>query len=191
MVAVLVDTNPDEAEITFRYMTDQSLQGYLELLKSKGWCVELWDGETPALDPAFTLRYPRIPADYVKFLQRVKLCVNADETVWFLCLNDYNNTGDSGWAWNAMEQIDLEGEESAKDEIVEFWNRHMPFMFSVGGEYAYLAFRVSEERFGSVAEGWEVLLEPSDCAMSFEEFVGLHSAALKGDFGGTTLFDYV
>ncbi|HKG98481.1 MAG TPA: hypothetical protein VKA97_11725, partial [Pyrinomonadaceae bacterium] len=91
-------------------MTDQSLQEYLELLKRKGWRVELWDGATPpALDPSFTLRYPRIPADYVKFLQRVKLCVNAGDTVWFLCLENYNSTSDSVWAWNAMEQMDLEG----------------------------------------------------------------------------------
>src|SRR5215212_1993951 len=173
-------------------MTDQSLQEYLELLKSKGWCVELWDGATPpALDPSFTLRYPRIPADYVKFLQRVKLCVNAGDTVWFLCLENYNSTSDSVWAWNAMEQMDLEGHEWTSDEVIDFWNRHMPFMYSVGGEYAYLAFRVSEERFGSVVEGWEVLLQPSDRARSFDEFVRLHSAALQGDFGDTTLFDYV
>lgn len=174
-------------------MTDQSLQEYLELLKSKGWRVELWDGATPpALSPSFTLRYPRIPADYVQFLQRVKLCENADETVWFLCLDDYNNTSDSSWAWNAMEQTYLEEEtdEMRRGEIVEFWNRHMPFMFSIGGEYAYLAFRVSDVPFGSVVEGWEVLTEASERARSFEEFVRLHSAALKGD-ADTTLFDYV
>ena len=171
-------------------MNEQSLQEYLELLKSKGWRVELWAGETPpALDPSFTLRYPRIPADYVKFLEHVKLCENADETVWFLCLNDYNGTSDSGWSWDAMEQTYLEGEDDEKrrGEIVEFWNRHMPFMFSVGGEYAYLAFRVSE---GSVVEGYEDLTEASERAKSFEEFIRLHSAALKGD-GDTMLFDYV
>jgi len=173
-------------------MTDQSLQEYIELLKSKGWTVELWDGVTPpALDPAFTLRYTRIPADYLKFLERVKVCVNSDETVWFLCLDEYNNTSASGWAWDAMEKMDLEGGEWEKEEVVEFWNRHMPFMLSVGGEYAYLAFRVSDERFGSVVEGCEELLRPGDCAKSFEEFVRLHSLALEGDFGDTMLFDYV
>lgn len=175
-------------------MTDQSLQEYLELLKRKGWRVELWAGATPpALDSAFTLRYPRIPADYVKFLERVKSCVNTDETVWFLCLDDYNNKSDSDWAWNEMEKIDLEGEEDeeAKTEIVEFWNRHLPFMLSVGGEYAYMAFRVVEEPFGSVVEGWEVLTEASERATSFEEFVRLHSAALEGKSGDTSLLDYV
>lgn len=170
-------------------MTDELLQQYLELLKSKGWRVELWDGATrPALDSAFTLRYPKIPADYVKFLERVKVCINSDQTVWFLCLDDYNNTTDSGWAWNTMEQMELEGEEWTNEEVVEFWDRHVPFMFSVGGEYAYMAFKVSDF---SVVEGWDQLLRPTDCASSFDEFVRLHSLALNGDFGDTTLFDFV
>ena len=171
-------------------MTDESLQAYLDLLKSKGWRFELWDGETPpALDSSFTLRYPRIPADYVKFLGHVKLCENADETVWFLCLNDYNGTSDSGWAWDAMEQTYLEGEddETTRGEVVDFWNRHMPFMLSVGGEYAYLAFRVSD---GAVVEGYEELTEASERAKSFEEFIRLHSEALRGE-SHTTLSEYV
>ncbi len=175
-------------------MTDQSLQEYLELLKSKGWSVELWAGVTPpALDPAFTLRYPRIPADYVKFLQTVKSCVNADETVWFLCLDDYNKTNsDSGWEWNAMELIDLDGaDDDGRAEVIEFWNRHLPFMLSVGGEYAYLAFRVAEEPFGSVVEGWEVLTEATERARSFDEFVRLHTAALQGASKDNRLLDYV
>jgi hypothetical protein len=175
-------------------MTDESLQEYLDLLRSKGWRVELWDGGTPpSLDPSFAKRYARIPEDYLVFLQRVKLCSNADDTVWFLCLDEYNNTSDSGWAWNFMEQTDLDGadDDETKDEIVEFWNRHMPFMFSVRGEYAYMAFRVSNKRFGSVVEASEELLDPGDCATSFDDFVRLHSLALNGDFGKTMLFDYV
>lgn len=126
----------------------------------------------------------------MKFLQRVKVCENSEETVWFLCLDDYNGTSDSGWNWDAMEQTYLEGEddEARRGEVVEFWNRHLPFMFSVGGEYAYLAFRVSD---GAVVEGYEELTEASERAKSFEEFVRLHSAALQGNPGDTTLFDYV
>jgi hypothetical protein len=67
----------------------------------------------------------------------------------------------------------------------------MPFMYSVGGEYGYLAFRLGAEPFGSVVEGYEDLGDASDSCASFEEFVRLHSAAVQGDFGDTTLFDYV
>ena len=173
-------------------MTEQSLQEYLEALKSKGWRVELWQGATaPALDSSITERYPNIPADYLDFLQRVKSCVNEEETVWFLCLDDYNSTSDSGWAWNEMEKTDIEeADEKTRARVVEFWDRHLPFMFSVGGEYAYLAFRVGEERFGSVVEAWEDLTEVTERARSFEEFVRLHVAALNGD-RDHMLFDYI
>lgn len=174
-------------------MTDQSLSEYLDLLQSKGWRVELWEDAPPALDASFVDRYSRIPADYLKFLQQVKSCVNADETVWFLCINDYNNQSDSAWAWNEMEKTALDGtvDETERRGIVEFWNRHLPFMYSVGGEYGYLAFRVGAEPFGSVVEGYEDLSHASDSCASFEEFVRLHSAAVQGEFGDTTLFDYV
>ena len=173
-------------------MTERSQQEYLEALRSKGWSVELWEGAMPpALDSSFTQRYPNIPADYLDFLRRVKSCVNAEETAWFLCLDDYNGTSDSGWAWNEMEKTYLEGaDEASKAEIIEFWDRHMPFMFSVGGEYGYLAFRVGEERFGSVVEAWEVLTEVTERARSFEEFVRLHIAVLNGE-REDMLFDYV
>jgi len=67
----------------------------------------------------------------------------------------------------------------------------MAFMLSVGGEYAYLAFRVREEPYGSVVEGWEVLTEASERAKSFEEFMRLHSAAVRGDVGDNMFFEYV
>jgi hypothetical protein len=174
-------------------MTDQSLQEYLDLLGSKGWRVELWENAPPALGASFVGRYPRIPEDYVKFLQRVKSCVNADETVWFLCIDDYNNESDSAWAWNEMEKTALDGtvDEKERRAIIEFWNRHLPFMYSIGGEYGYLAFRVGVEPFGSVVEGYEDLSDASDSFASFDEFIGLHSAAVQGEFGDTTLFDYV
>jgi hypothetical protein len=159
-------------------MTDQSLQEYLDLLRSKGWRVELWEDAPPVIDASFADRYPRMPADYLKFLQRVKSCVNADETAW---------------SWNEMENTALDGtvDEKERRGIVEFWDRHMPFMYSIGGEYGYLAFRVGTEPFGSVVEGYEDLSDASDSCASFEEFVRLHSGALNGDFGDTTLFDYV
>ncbi|HEU4712302.1 MAG TPA: SMI1/KNR4 family protein [Pyrinomonadaceae bacterium] len=168
-------------------MTDQGLTEYLELLRSHGWRVELWTGaEAPVLDSSFTRRYPGIPDGYLKFLQRVSRCENGEETVWFLCLNDYNNQSDSEWAWNAMEQIDLEGAEddARKSEVVEFWNRHLPFMLNVSGEYAYMAFRVTNDRFGSVVEGYDIeLTEPTDVAASFDDFVRLHSSAVRGEPG--------
>jgi hypothetical protein len=176
-------------------MTDQELDNYVDLLKKKGWKVELIGSGGVGLNGSFSRRYPQIPEGYVKFLQRVATCVNADETVWFLCADDYNGTSKWAWAWNEFEKIDLEGaqgDEQTTAQIVEFWNHHLPFMYSVSGDYAYLALRVTGESYGSVVDGYDIeLTTVSDVAPTFEEFVRLHSAALKGDFGDTVLRDYV
>lgn len=176
-------------------MTDQELDNYVELLKKEGWKVELRDSGGVWLNESFSRRHPRIPEGYVKFLQRVASCVNAAETVWFLCVDDYNGTSKSAWAWNDFEKIDLEGvqgDEEATAQIVEFWNHHLPFMYSVGGDYAYLALRVTGDSYGSVVDGYDIeLTTVSDVALTFQEFVRLHSAALKGDFGDNVLRDYV
>jgi hypothetical protein len=176
-------------------MTDQELDNYIDLLKKQGWQVELNDSGAVSLDESFSRSYPQIPPSYIKFLQRVASCVNADETVWFLFADDYNGTSRLAWAWNGMEKIELEGaqgDEQTTAQIVEFWNHQLPFMYSVGGEYAHLALRVTGDSFGSVVEGYEIeLTTVSDVAQTFEEFVCLPSAALQGDFGDTVLGDYV
>jgi hypothetical protein len=80
-------------------MTDQELDNYVDLLKKEGWKVELIDSGGISLNESFSRRYPQIPEGYVKFLQRVASCVNAAETVCFLCADDYN-TSKWAWAWN-------------------------------------------------------------------------------------------
>jgi len=50
-----------------------------------------------------------------------------------------------------VEKIELEGaqgDEQTTAQIVEFWNHHLPFMYSVGGEYAHLALRERFAHFG-------------------------------------------
>ena len=93
-----------------------------------------------------------------------------------------------------MEKIDLEGaqgDEQATAQIVEFWNHHLPLMYSVRGDYAYLALRVTGDSYGSGVEGYDIeLTTASDVAPTFDEFVRLHSAALNGDIGDTILADY-
>ena len=174
-------------------MTHESLNAYLDVLRAAGWRVELTSGGGTTLNESFTLRHPRVPDDYRQFLDHVKFCANADETVWFLCGDDYNGTSEFDWAWNDMEKIGLEGAEGNQEKaakVVEFWNRHLPFMYSVGGDYAYLAFRTTGEAFGSIVDGYDIALtEVTDVARSFAEFITLHSAAVRGE--SDELQDYV
>ena len=175
---------------------DDVLTPYLQLLAGKGWTVEeAQPGEVLALRPEVRARYARIPEQYERFLARVRSCVNADETIWFLCAEDYNvDPADPAFAWNEFEKMELEDLAPGAAEAMtvrQFWDAHLPFMLSVGGEYSYMGFRVVGERFGSVVEGYDIdLREPSDVARDFEEFARLHSKALNGDAGGSILGAY-
>jgi hypothetical protein len=158
-------------------LSDATLDAYLALLRSKGWTITESSGAV-ALNQEFQRRHPRIPEQYMKFLTKVASCVNKDETVWFNCVADYNGTSDAGFAWNEFEKMDLEGagdNQEWRDETISFWDNHLPFLMSVGGEYAHRSFRVGDEKFGSVVDGYEELTAVSDFASSFADFIRLHS----------------
>jgi hypothetical protein len=159
-------------------LSDETLENYLALLRSKGWKIAETSGIVELTDESFRRRYPRVPEQYLKFLSKVASCVNADETVWFLCAAEYNGTSDSEWAWNEFEKQDLEGagdDQEWRNETTSFWDNHLPFLYSVGGEYAHRSFRVSGPKFGSVVDGYEELTAASDFAESFADFIRLHS----------------
>lgn len=172
-------------------LSDEALDEYLALLRSKGWTITEASGPAQ-LNDGFRQRYPRIPGQYEKFLSRVGSCVNKDETVWFLCASDYNGTSEAGFAWNEFEKIDLEGagdDREWRDETIAFWDNHLPFLLSVGGEYAHRSFRVTGEKFGSVVDGYEELTAVSDFATSFADFIRLHRDELNEEPG--TLPDFI
>jgi SMI1 / KNR4 family (SUKH-1) len=176
-------------------MTNEQLDAFLELLMIEGWKIQLREPCDGNLNESFYRRYPRIPEDYTKFLQRVASCVNADDTVWFCCTDDYNGTSPAAFAWDEFERMGLEGarEDAQKaDQIREFWDQHLPFMLSVSGDYACLSLCVSGDAYGSVVDCYEPDFEGfSEVAATFDEFVRFYIAALKGDFGDTVLRDYV
>ena len=158
-------------------LSDATLDAYLALLRSKGWKVVESSGPVD-LNSDFRRRYPRIPEQYEKFLSRVTSCVNKDETVWFLCAAEYNGTSNAEWAWNEFEKLDLEGakdDQEWRNETIAFWDNHLPFLISVGGEYAHRSFRVTGPKFGSVVDGYEELTAVSDYAASFADFIRLHT----------------
>src|SRR5687767_2150709 len=108
-------------------LSDETLENYLALLRSKGWTIAATSGAVELIDEGFRRRYPRVPEQYLKFLSRVASCVNADETVWFLCAAEYNGTSDSEWAWNEFEKQDLEGagdDQEWRTETTSFWDNN-------------------------------------------------------------------
>lgn len=176
-------------------MTNEELDDFLDLLRTQGWRVELRESGAGNLNESVSRRYPHIPEDYAKFLRRVASCVNASDTVWFFCADDYNGTSPAVFSWNEFEKMGLEaaeGNEQASQQIREFWSRHLPFMLSVSGDYACLSLCVSGDAYGSVVNSFAPDFEGlTEVTGTFDEFVRLYSAALKGDFRDTVLRDYV
>jgi hypothetical protein len=152
-------------------------------------------------------RYPNIPPSVTEFLGRLDECMNGDATAWFLTAADYAGTSDSEWAWNAWEQLEVEGcEENGDDEgaakVREFWNAYLPVFLDVGGDYAHFAVRVteppvvkrswwlpgggaqSEPRMGAVVYGAEVdITGVFEVAPSFPEFLNYLAAAVRDPNG--------
>ena|GEM_PF-3146752 len=118
-------------------------------------------------------RYPNINQEYRQFLNVIENCVTPDETVWFLCENGYNINQDIAWPYNEFEEMDLEtvDNEQEKDDIKNYWNRFMPIVFSVGGDYLYFALD-TQDRSGSIVQGFVVDSgEYIVIASSFYEFL--------------------
>lgn len=177
-------------------MTVEELETYLGLLRSKGWGVERGGADGLAPAGAFAARHRTLPEDYAEFLRRVASCVNADETVWFLCAADYNGESASAFAWDEFERMSLEaaeGDERAARDVREFWDRHVPFLLSVKADYAYLAFSVGGgDDHGSIVVGHapdtEAVTKVCD---SFADFVRLHAAHLNGEADDPDLQDFM
>jgi hypothetical protein len=90
-----------------------------------------------------------IPIEYKQFLENIESCINADENVWFLCIEDYLPKSEDDFRWNEFELISL---ESADDDaelinrIKNYWNKHFPIIMSVRGDYEYYAINVENKK---------------------------------------------
>lgn len=174
-------------------MTEDEIDTFLVTLKGKGWMVERTDDAD--LRDTFRERYPRIPQDYLDCLRRVRLCAIAEGNVWFLCADDYNGTNSSAFAWNEFELMELEAVEEDEEDpepVKRFSDAHLPFMLSVRADYAYLAFSLSDDDFGSVVAGYAPdFREVTPLFASFKEFTDCFAAVLRGEASNPDLNYFV
>lgn len=149
-------------------MTDK----FLAYLENRGWTAEADEKQELCLPEPMKSRYTGYPESWVRFITIVKSMVRKDERAWFLCAEDYDIQGDKAWQWNEWELLSLEaaGDDAGwKEEIRQFWDRHLPFFLSLDGGYAYYAFSMED---GSVVYGAEPEFEECETvADSFEDFM--------------------
>ena len=145
---------------------------FINCMKNRGWTVEMNEEQRFCLPEPMKSRYTDYPKSWVEFVSTVQSMIRGDEEAWFLCTEDYDVQGDKAWQWNEWELLSLEAAEDDagwKEEIREFWDRHLPFFLSLEGGYAYYAFSMKD---GSVVHGAEPEFEECETvADSFEDFM--------------------
>lgn len=145
------------------------IQEFLSWAHSRGWNVETAP-EPISLPECISQRYV-IPESWLNFVSRLKTCCNASQTKWFLLPEDFQPHAE-GFQWNEFELQSLScvGNDTVwKEDIVAYWNHHIPVLMSVDGEYSYFAI---DTKTGDVVLGYEPEFEESEIiAESFDSFL--------------------
>ena len=113
-----------------------------------------------------------VPDEYKIFLENIKLCINAEENVWFLCINDYLEDDEDSFKWNEFETISLDAaddENELANGIKNYWNKHFPIIMSVKNNYEYYAINIENKK---IVYGYEPEFEESKIiANNFKELL--------------------
>lgn len=137
------------------------------------------DGKVIARSGRLSSRYHGLPEAYRRFLSRIGSCVHRSEAAWFLTLESFAGTSNEAFAWNEWEKISLDAalDESDRQSVQRFWDRHCPVLLSVASGYAYVALVGSGDGAGRIVSGREPEFEEARpvCA-TFEEFLELCAA---------------
>ena len=145
-----------------------------DTLTQNGWTISKQDIYSHNLPECVSSRYYSLPEEWVEFLNSIRVCVNPDETAWFLCMDDFSEQSDNAFSWNEFELMSLQAAIENSDtewqsSIVKFWDNHLPICLSVAGEYEYYAIRMSD---GFIVHGSEPEFEETtDVAPSFARFM--------------------
>jgi hypothetical protein len=113
----------------------------LDQLAQGGWSVERLSQREPLLSEV-AKRYPRLPADFLEFIEECGLVASPRDTAWLVTTRVVAGQADVAYAWNEWEVQSLEAAEGDidwKEAITRFWDRHFPVLMSVKSGYAYFA----------------------------------------------------
>ena len=112
----------------------------------------IWAG--PWRAPPIPRRRRRRACRAPGFPGRYALLCRADESVWFLSAADYAGTADSAFAWDEFKHLSLDAalDDEDRQGIHTFWDRHLPVLMSVAGDYEFLAI---DQDTGAVVHGIE------------------------------------
>lgn len=130
------------------------IQGYLHLFPN----YIAKSGPTVGLSEQFLSRYPKLPIEYIDFLNSFSLLANKADTTWFNSITDFNEDEVGEFRWDEFERESmeaLEGDATAQGLVSDFWDRHIPIILSVEGGYSHFSIGVGENNWGKIYFGGE------------------------------------
>lgn len=155
---------------------NNTIGNFIKWAEVEGWNLRYKIESNKVLPVYITERFQNIPDDFKAFLGMVDTLISSDEKAWFLSVNDYNGNSDLAFCWNEFEKLSLDSAETDnewKQEITKFWDRYLPIIISVRGEYLYYAIDTTSSN-GAVVYGLEPEFEEvTEIANSFKEFLEL------------------
>lgn len=144
------------------------LNSFIEWARENNWNIVI-NPEKINLPDSIKNRY-NIPEQWFNFICNFSICENQSSTKWFLTLNDYSTITEF-FQWNEFELQSLEfaANENEKEQIISYWNTHLPIILSIDGEYSYYAIDTEN---GSVVSAYEPEYEESTIiADDFHTFI--------------------
>ncbi len=150
------------------------LTNFINAMNKRKWNITL--EQSNELPRIILDRYSFIPKDYMDFLYNIKSCVNANDTAFILCSDDFKNKDKNSFAYDEFEKISYAaaiGDDEMQKDIKTFWDKHLPICISVKGGYSYYAINLDNL---SIVKGDEVEFEVTETiAPSFYEFLKMLS----------------
>jgi hypothetical protein len=175
-------------------MTSALLQ-FAKVLSKHGWNVSIRQSANVQLPAVLSKRYNTLPSQYREFLETVERCIDPNEVVWFLSIDDFEGKAATAFAWNDFELQSLDGARKDPDwqrEIETFWDKHLPIAISVKAGYSFLALRLEGLPYGCVVVGREPEYEDVRVVSeSFSELIGMLSDAVEKNFQLPDFSDFI
>ncbi len=141
------------------------LNRFVAWLENNNWNI-ITNSDTMDLPDTIQKRY-QIPKQWYDFISNLQMCENSSSTKWFLTAKDYLPQ-EQGFQWNEFEMQSLEYCDDEND-IISYWDKHLPIFLSVDGEYSYYAINIEN---GNVVAGYEPEYEDSTViAEDFNSFI--------------------
>jgi hypothetical protein len=115
----------------------ENINEFISWAKKSNWNVILEKNSINDLPDNNIIKKYNIPDTYKIFLENVKICLNEEETIWFLCINDYLEESKSFSIWDEYKDLLLQFSWDEENEMEYYFNKMFPIIINVSSKYKY------------------------------------------------------